>query len=247
MVFFQGLIDVIEIFLTEAVGKKADLVKLQMETLIQHQFSLWTNYQSNSFTSSSNYIIRRVSSGLESIQYYDRNTHPLDTTVTWCVSLSYEIMTELLFFCACFCPLHQSEHSFRFFPHVVHVKVRDGPALELMLKGVCVCFCVNGGQVLRTTDLGGERLFYGHFMLREGLFMAAGYCFLQVWVLLLERSIKRAESGRGGAIIPVFAVWASEGIICPEFIAKGGTRWNHVECSVPVTWETDYTNRNTGT
>lgn len=40
MVFFQGLIDVIEIFLTEAVGKKADLVKLQMETLIQHQFSL---------------------------------------------------------------------------------------------------------------------------------------------------------------------------------------------------------------
>ncbi len=32
----------------------------------------------------------------------------------------------------------------RFFPHVVHVKVRDGPALELMLKGVCMfeCECV---------------------------------------------------------------------------------------------------------
>lgn len=124
--------------------------------------------------------MRRVSSGLESIQYYDKYMHPLDITVMRCVSLSYEIMTELLFSCACFCPLHQSEHSFRFFPHVVHVKVRDGPALELMLKGVCVCFCVNGGQVLRTTDLGGERLFYGHFMLREELFMAAGYCFLQV-------------------------------------------------------------------
>lgn len=28
---------------------------------------------------------------------------------------------------------------------------------------------------------------------------------------------------RVGVIIPVFAVWASEGIICPEFIAKEGT------------------------
>lgn len=54
--------------------------------------------------------------------------------------------------------------------------------LVLMLHRVhtCVRFCVNRGQVLRTIDLVGDSLFYGRFLLRERLFMAAGYCFLQV-------------------------------------------------------------------
>lgn len=35
----------------------------------------------------------------------------LGMTVLWFVSLSYEIVTGLLIFRACFCPFHQSEHS----------------------------------------------------------------------------------------------------------------------------------------
>lgn len=64
-----------------------------------------------------------------------------------------------------------------------------------------------GGKVLRTTDLGGESFFYGHLMLREGLFMAAGYCFLKVWLVLLERSIKPAESRADYTSLCCASIW----------------------------------------
>lgn len=119
-----------------------------------------------------------------------------------------------------------------------------------MLKGVCmfecvcVCCCVNGGYALCATDLGGESLFYGHFMLREGLFMAAGYCFLKVWLLLLERSIKRAESGGDYTSLCCASIWGDH---LSRVHSQRRDSLNHVLLGrrVLVTWETDYTNINT--
>lgn len=113
----------------------------------------------------------------------------------------------------------------RFIPHVVHVKLRDGLPEGCVCNSVCVCCCLTGGWAPCTADLGGESHFYGHSMLREGLFMASGYCFLKVWLLLLERSIGRTESKE--KIIPVHAVGASEWIICLEFIAR---KWHAGPC-----------------
>lgn len=51
-------------------------------------------------------------------------------------------------------------------------------------------FCVN------STEFGGQVLFIATSCWEKGLFfITAGYCFLQLWVLLLERSIRRAEGG----------------------------------------------------
>lgn len=127
-------------------------------------------------------------------------------------------VTELLFFT-------------QFFPHVIHVKVKDGPVLELMLNGVCtcVCFCINGGSS-STTNFRGEMLFYGHFTLRERLFIATGYCFPKYEFYCWEEA---SGEQRVGMIIPVFAVSVHlRGIICPEFFAKGGTCWTTWNASV---------------
>lgn len=44
---------------------------------------------------------------------------------------------------------------------------------------LCKCVCV--GVKSYTLQIWEVRdFFYGHFMLREGLFMAAGYCFFKV-------------------------------------------------------------------
>lgn len=84
-----------------------------------------------------------------------------------------------------------------------------------MLKGVCVCtfecvrrlLCKWGGKLYALEIWEVRAFFYGHFMLREGLFMAAGYCFLQVWLLLLERGIKRAESGGDYTSLCCASIW----------------------------------------
>lgn len=52
---------------------------------------------------------------------------------------------------------------------------------------------------------------------------------------------------RVGLIIPVFAVWASEGDHLSRVHSQRRDLLNHVERSVPVTWETDDTNINTHT
>lgn len=86
--------------------------------------------------------------------------------------------------------------------------------------------------------------FYGHFMLREGLFMAAGYCFLKVWLLLLERSIKRAESGGDYTSLCCASIWGDH---LSRVHSQRRDSLYHVllgRC-VLVTWETDYTNNNT--
>lgn len=89
---------------------------------------------------------------------------------------------------------------FRLFPHAVcQSEGWTRFSLERMLKGVCMRACLllcHFWEVSPTHHRFGRwEPFYGHFMLREGLFIAAGYCFFKVWLLLLEKSIERAEWG----------------------------------------------------
>lgn len=128
-------------------------------------------------------------------------------------------------------------------PHM-YVKAWDGPILELMLNRVCVCCCVNGGQVLRTIGLVGERLFFmaascweKDFLWLQGIvsFKYEFYCWKEA-----------SRDQRVGLIIPVFAVWASEGDHLSRVHSQRRDLLNHVQRSVPVTWETDDTHINTG-
>lgn len=84
--------------------------------------------------------------------------------------------------------------------------------------------------------------FYGCFMQREWLFMAAGYYFLKAGLLLLlEREIRR-----GGDYTSLFCVILG-GIICPVFTAKGDCTMCCWERWVPVCAAASETDRQTDT
>lgn len=134
--------------------------------------------------------------------------------------------------------VHFISLSIQLFPHVIHVKAWDGPILELMLNRVCVC-CVNGGQVLRTIGLVGERLFFmaascweKDFLWLQGIvsFKYEFYCWKEA-----------SRDQRVGLIIPVFAVWASEGDHLSRVQSKEGLaepRATQCPCYLGDRWHT---------
>lgn len=110
-------------------------------------------------------------------------------------------------------------------------KARDSPALELMLNGVCLCVfcCVNGGQVLRTTDLEGERLFLWPLHAERRTFYGCRILFPSSMSFIAGK--KHQESREWGWLYQSLLCEHLRGIICPEFIAKEGTcrtTWNAV-------------------
>lgn len=86
--------------------------------------------------------------------------------------------------------------------------------------------------------------FYSHFMLREGLLMAAGYCSPKGWLLLLERGIEKAGSAGDYTSLCGASIWGDH---LSWVHSQGRDLLNHVLLGryVPVTWETDYTKTNT--
>jgi len=145
-----------------------------------------------------------------------------------CVTLS---MKPWLRFCHLCLPLSISSVRalFRFFPHVVHVKVRDGLALVLhgcwrVFECVCVCCSVN-------VCVWGSSPTHYRFGRWETFFMATScwekdFLWLQDIVSLKYDFYYWREASREqrvGVFIPVIGVWVSEGIICPESITKEGS------------------------
>lgn len=91
-----------------------------------------------------------------------------------------------------------------------------------MCKCVRLLLCEWRERSRCTTDFGGESFFMATSCWGKGILWLQDIVSLK-YDFYYWRAASREQ--RVGVIIPVIAVWASEGIICPEFIAKDRTSW----------------------
>lgn len=200
---------------------------------------------------------------MNTYQYYGRHMLPLDITVMWCVSLPYEIMTMLLLFCGCFRPFHQSEHSLDSSHMYCRTCQSEGWtcfSLELMLKGVCmferVCLLLcKWGASSTHYRFGRWEPFLWPLHAERRTFYGCRILFPSSMTFITGK--KHQESREWGWLYQSLLFWASEGIICPEFIAREGTHcttWNAVSLLVSTNINTcmhlctkTFTYRNGGT
>lgn len=169
--------------------------------------------------------MRAVTSGHvfhEFIQYYDRNMLPLDITVMWCVWLSYEITTELLCFCSCFCPFHQFEHSTLPTCNTCQ-SVRWSHFRTDAEPCVCLLLCKWGTSPTHYRFGRWEAFFLWPLHAERKTFYGCRVLFPSSMSFIAGK--KHQETREWGWLYQSLLCEHLRGIICPEFIAKGGTCW----------------------